>query len=422
MSNMTATRLLAGALLAASLTAQGQFCGDNDLPIRIVTTAGAPLPTVIINGEPYAQAADKGLALAIDHRTPTGRYYVQLTNIEITEVLSTTPLVQRIFTVTNPTGNAPVITDASNRVVPYIPLEPFRATESPWTTCLFKAWMGNCYDPSWNPATHPLGLPFGVWGSSGNQCCVRSFSKFRIGTGTGSTVSGVLFNDLDRNGSQGTNEPGIPGCPVRLVGPTGTQNTSTGNNGEFAFGGLTTAGRYTLEVTPCSGYSATTPTVYELDLCGCEPAVRNFGATMGATCNGRTPGFWRNRNGVEIITVGNYLTLLGGLNVVDANGNRFTTSSIDRYRAWMAEANATNMAYMLSVHLTAMTFNIQSGNVSRNCTVRWGHGTIAIGDLVAQAIASLLQDPLTRVGHPARAAQTMLKDALDAANNNLNWL
>jgi hypothetical protein len=39
-----------------------------------------------------------------------------------------------------------------------------------------------------------------------------------------------------------------------------------------------------------------------------------------------------------------------------------------------------------------------------------------------QAVASLAVYPNTPSGHPQRAAQEALKNALDAANNNQNWL
>jgi hypothetical protein len=49
-------------------------------------------------------------------------------------------------------------------------------------------------------------------------------------------------------------------------------------------------------------------------------------------------------------------------------------------------------------------------------------GNITINSLIAQAVASLCAHPLTLSGSPWRAEQEALKNALDKANNNINWL
>jgi YD repeat-containing protein len=140
-------------------------------------------------------------------------------------------------------------------------------------------------------------------------------------------------------------------------------------------------------------------------------------------CFGHTIGFWGNSQGKRLVTQYGLLTQYAALNLVRADGSRAAPfASVDAYAAWLRQANATNMAFMLSAQLVATYNSVAVGNVSRNC--RLHHpvlGNLTIDQLMALAVASLATDPLTLSGHAARAFQTQLKDALDAANNNVNW-
>lgn len=75
-----------------------------------------------------------------------------------------------------------------------------------------------------------------------------------------------LWIDLDNDGKQDTNEPGIPKATVTLVDATGKPVTDiygnvvppqvTGSNGDYFFGNLR-EGDYVLQVTPPTGYTLT---------------------------------------------------------------------------------------------------------------------------------------------------------------------
>ncbi|MFK7972740.1 MAG: SdrD B-like domain-containing protein, partial [Bacteroidia bacterium] len=71
------------------------------------------------------------------------------------------------------------------------------------------------------------------------------------------TLGDFVFEDLNANGIQDNNEPGIPGVTVRLLdgngSPTG-QTASTNNNGGYTFTGLT-PGDYIVEFVKPNGYS-----------------------------------------------------------------------------------------------------------------------------------------------------------------------
>jgi len=68
-------------------------------------------------------------------------------------------------------------------------------------------------------------------------------------------IQGTVFNDLDHPGVWNTDEPGIPGVTVSLVGMADTVTDPTGT---YAFG-VDAAGAYTVQITPLPGYVHTTP-------------------------------------------------------------------------------------------------------------------------------------------------------------------
>lgn len=140
-------------------------------------------------------------------------------------------------------------------------------------------------------------------------------------------------------------------------------------------------------------------------------------------CNAKTIGFWGNPNGLELIEAGDFLDVLPSLHLVDELGNPFVTHDIDEFEDWLHDANALNMAYMLSAQLVAMQFNVLSGKVDVRCTVAdTRHGVLSIDRLIEQAINALINDPYTPPGDPNRHRQELLKNLLDDANNNLIWV
>jgi hypothetical protein len=154
------------------------------------------------------------------------------------------------------------------------------------------------------------------------------------------------------------------------------------------------------------------------------PAASDLAAPAqpGQTCDGHTIGYWTNMHGEEAIEAGNFLSVLPSLHVVDEVGAPFTTNDFDVFKDWMQGANAFNMAYMLSVQLVAMQFNVLAGYVDERCMLSTHNGEMTVNRLIEQSIEALIKDPYTPPGDPNRVRQEMLKDLLDAANNNLNWI
>jgi len=176
----------------------------------------------------------------------------------------------------------------------------------------------------------------------------------------------------------------------------------------------------------------------------------NFGNVCLGPGGGLTLGFWSNKNGQAILLANDpaWRTLLTGLNLRNATGgnydvpaspdNSFSTA-YSSFRTWLLSATATNMAYMLSAQLTAMELNVFSGKVDGPSMVFAGtapagcsvpglsaSGFISINDLMADAdhaaTYNLLNSSNTTASGAARSCQQFMKNTLDSANNNRNFV
>ena len=139
------------------------------------------------------------------------------------------------------------------------------------------------------------------------------------------------------------------------------------------------------------------------------------------TCDGHSKGYWTNPNGQEVIEASHFLGVLPSLHLVDENGAPFSTTDFEVFKDWMQSANAFNMAYMLSAQLAAMQFNVLAGYVNERCIIRTALGEMPISRLIDLSIEALIKDPYTPFDDVNRRRQEILKDLLDAANNNLIW-
>ncbi len=169
----------------------------------------------------------------------------------------------------------------------------------------------------------------------------------------------------------------------------------------------------------------TTATSFVVVVSGCgNIAVPDFGLAQPlVAANGHTIGFWRNVHGRALVSQYGILATLPALCLVGANGVYVAPATLNAWASYLQNANAVNMAYMLSAQLAAMHCNVIVGFVSPNAVIHDSVlGNITIANLMQQARASLCLYSYTPTGHPQRAAQEVLKTALDRANNNQNWL
>jgi len=161
-----------------------------------------------------------------------------------------------------------------------------------------------------------------------------------------------------------------------------------------------------------------------------------FGNVCLGGGGGHTIGFWSGKNGYKAMSrnMSEQLAMLSGLNLVDETGAAFDPPDYPAFESWLKDANATNMAYMLSAQLAAMELNVFNLSTNGNglvhapgllpCGVAGvnGLGFIPVSDLMSAADASFGSFPYTPSGHPERACEEALKTALDSANNNFSFV
>lgn len=172
----------------------------------------------------------------------------------------------------------------------------------------------------------------------------------------------------------------------------------------------------------------TTPqTVSSLVLPPDSQTTLQFGNVCIGAGGGMTLGFWSNKNGQKLFGADD-LALMVALNLRKADGTHFNPGGYSSFRTWLLDANAQNMANMLSAQLAAMELNVLNGKVSGGAIIYAPAvgitspglvtGFLTINDLMTAANTELGLHGLVLAGDPARAYQEALKNALDDANNN----
>jgi len=248
------------------------------------------------------------------------------------------------------------------------------------------------------------------------------------------TLKVVKFYDANANGTLdiGTDTP-ILGWQV-LVGEQ--QNFSLINQQLPTEVNLSVdEGCYTAQEADAAGWLHTGAIIKSTAVTSLVPGEIDFGNVCLGPGGGMTLGFWSNKNGQALVD-GADLAALGVLNLRDAAGNHWpganpAAPTYAQYRTWLLNANAANMAYMLSAQLSAMKLNVLNGKVLGGAVV-YAPGTGLNGNdfgtitqLIAAADAELGLHGNTTSGTPGdafRAYQEALKNALDKANNNLNFV
>ncbi len=187
----------------------------------------------------------------------------------------------------------------------------------------------------------------------------------------------------------------------------------------------------TVSCTPDSGdtfpIGTTTVTCTATDESG-NSTTETFLITVLSTAGGggHTPGFWHNKNGQALIDAAD-LAALRACNLVQSNGNAFDPNSKNDVKGWINGGSASNMALKLSQHLAAMKLNVLNDFVNLGAVVTCASsvdssGQITIRRLIEKADAELGLHSTATSGNSWRSYQEALKNALDAANNNSNFV
>lgn len=262
-----------------------------------------------------------------------------------------------------------------------------------------------------------------------------------------SVITGLKFYDANVNGVFDLGETPIEGWRFTLWSTTvpgfESYTDTTDANGVYIFENLS-PGTYGLcEVLPQAAPTwlpTTAPLVFPINVPS-NTTTFQFGNVCLGSGGGLTLGFWSNKNGQALIT-GTDLCQLNVLSLVSGTGAPFDpvlgcsapsntqiASGKTALRNWILSATATNMAYMLSAQYAATELNVLHGFVDPNAFV-YAPGVPSANSFGFTTIAALLVDantilgtnPNTTAAGPARTLQEAIKNALDKANNNINFV
>lgn len=246
-------------------------------------------------------------------------------------------------------------------------------------------------------------------------------------------LCGDKYYDANNDGILDPMEGGLPDWLIELTFDSSTLVAATDTNGRYVFEDLTAGTYYVCEQIPVeTNWVQTAPPTgcYEVvvPLADAEDCLLDFGNHCINGGGGHTPGFWSGPNGEALFDEEARL-LLVDLNLVDADGNPFDPATHTELAAWLQGRSSENMAYMLSAHLAAMTLNVWAGFVDPYELI-YAPGTnsadendiASIGEILEEANLALGVNGYTPEGDADRDYQEDLKDALDGANNNSNYV
>jgi uncharacterized repeat protein (TIGR01451 family) len=145
------------------------------------------------------------------------------------------------------------------------------------------------------------------------------------------TISGVVFADLNGNGTQDPGEAGIGGVTITVTGlscpgPTGC-TTTTAADGSYLFTGLGT-GSYTVVETDPAGYNSTTNNTVTVSFPTGGAATANFGDQPAGVISGLV---YVDTNGNGVQDPGE--PGLGGVTITISGGPTLTTAGDGSYIA-----------------------------------------------------------------------------------------
>ena len=223
------------------------------------------------------------------------------------------------------------------------------------------------------PASFPVGTTTVTW--TATDGCGNTSTCTQLVTVKGQ-INVIKFFDANGNGTQDAGENGVPNVTFNL---SGGGSATTDANGNASFNVV--PGTYIVsEVVPIGWTSTTASQTVTIDATHCSVTVKFGDVFLCNPSNGLTLGFWSNKNGNAILTANTpgWVTLLNGLNCLrNADGSKHTFSTVADFNTWILNANATNMAYMLSAQLAANVLDKAYNGLGGNVFVPGGVRTLA---------------------------------------------
>ncbi len=410
---VTSTVLVGAILMSVAVTAQltGAIfttdvnCNGTDLNIY------ATKDDVYLDGGPHHTGA-AGL--------PEGEYYVQVTEPDGT----------LLGTSLGTNDETPVVVNAAGEfVVCYNLMDIVRTASNPGPFPVAPDGFENTSNP---------GGEYKVWVSTVNDFA-NSESKtdnFKVAAGGQTQQPGTLnvfkFYDTDTSGTFNAGDVEIVGWEVKVGAQTSFPMTAETKLTPVSI--LVDPGCYTAQEGDATGWIHTTTKIDSKAVPAGGEATISFGNVCLGAGGGLTLGFWSNKNGQALITATDLQHLRDDFCLRNADGTEFNPTTNAQVRSFLLGANATNMSNMLSAQLTAMYLNVAHGFVNGGALVFAGNnpsgcdvpvngaGFISVNALLADAAAELCAQGLVLSGNPERACQEFKKNAIDKANNNLNFV
>jgi hypothetical protein len=180
-------------------------------------------------------------------------------------------------------------------------------------------------------------------------------------------ISGVLFYDIDADGVQDTDEPGLPGLAVTL---NSASVVYTDQNGHYIFENKL-PGNYAVAASTPDGFFNTTPASVNIVITNADVIV-NFGFDIdydyidGGIADGYTVGYWKTNiykaihgitNGVQVCA-DTLQAYLNEISVFALSPFSFTSLQL-AYN--VLSATGSNPIVLLEKQLLASEFNYMSG-------------------------------------------------------------
>ena len=371
---------------------------------------------------------------------PVGDYYVKVTEPD-GDLLGTS--------VGRPEGEKPVVvTDASDGVLGNG--QGIFSGLQLWDIVIKASDSSKGYDLTTNPGGEYKAWLSTVASFDNNESKTDNF-KVRENIVTPPNpvdINVEKYYDTNGDGDRDAGEPGLAGWRI-FIDEDGPGHTTGAFDVGEAFVITNASGQGKFSNVPVGTYNvfedlvnAPTPrpgnTWFQTDGIGgvstvvtetsATPDPVQFGNVEIGAGGGKTLGFWSNKNGQALISAADLAELVN-LNLRNADGSHFNPTTYAQLRTWLLNGNATNMAYMLSVQLTALKLAVYNGLVNGNALILAVGSDAAAGgffakvnDVIGEANALLgtggAANLVVLSDHPLRAKMALIKDILDDANNN----
>ena len=321
---------------------------------------------------------------------------------------STTTPFNTPATLTNITANDTAFGTGNSIVINTIDLDPSTlGQQTSFTDVDGNQWSVNITtgDVTFTPATNYTGtatIPYSVQDASG-QIATANLS---VTVAPPASISGVVFHDVNLDGSKLASESGIVGVIVNLYDSTGTTliaSTTTGAGGIYNFPNLTAGNYLVVEIDP-AGYVSSTANSVPVTLVAGSSGTADFGDyQLPNTALSNISGVVfndANGNGVQdagetplsgvTVELENSLGIVIATTTTNASG-AYTFTNLPAGTYTVVE---TDLPGYVSTTLNNIAVTLSAGT---NATINFGDQTVVGNPLIADPAVTKLGTPSSAV-------------------------